>query len=361
MAGTFALGIGIIAKAFLDDVRQLETGTNKADAIASIIGKSIFGALFGVSAIIGGVSGGLLVFSVAIGIKISDVLINTDAISETYTENMFEGALDPAIQAAGSLQELKSVFEEYSGLTLNTSQFEQALSVFGGIDVANAPIDSLRTALTELFATFGYLGQEGQSISEFFTTVLTNVGILTTGATEVETASNTISEATSTMNAAMNSVTGASDAVNAATSGITGLSTDLGTVSETLKATGEQAETLKTNITEVPSDIVFNLTLNNYDTVMTQLAELKTQMTNVTNLNWFGMGNSAMTAFKRGLKSVKLPKIRVNLNAARAVLRTSPMLNLNPKPLRKKPLALSSSPKSWKTISSLRLKAMMNS
>lgn len=310
--GLFALGIGIIAKAFLDDVKQLETGANKMDAIGNIIGKSLFGALFGVTALAAGVSGGLFVFSVAIGIKISDVLVNTDAVSETYTEGMFDGALEPAIQAASSIEELKGVFEQYSGVSIDMSQFEQALQVLGGADTANASMESLKTALTNLFAAFGYLGQEGQTISDFFTTVLANAGILTTGATEVQGAASTIAEATATMNEATSTVTDASAAVEGATSGITGLATELGTVTSAMQATGEQAETLKTNVVEIPSDIVFNLTLNNYDSVLAQLAELKKQMASVASLNWFGMGHSAMNAFKRGLKSVKLPTIKVS-------------------------------------------------
>ena len=87
----------------------------------------------------------------------------------------------------------------------------------------------------------------------------------------------------------------------------------------TLQATGAHAEELGAKIISIPSDIVFNLTLNNYESVMTSLDTLKTttgeiatsMSSSFTSINWFGIGSQIASAFSRGIKSVKMPKMSV--------------------------------------------------
>lgn len=114
-------------------------------------------------------------------------------------------------------------------------------------------------------------------------------------------------------------------------------------VTESMRATGEQAETLATKIITIPSDIVYNLELNNFDTIITQFETLASTIntssttgatyfktafsgipdwfgtnivnpmkTKITGISWYAIGNKAMGDFKRGLKSVKLPKFSVS-------------------------------------------------
>lgn len=120
------------------------------------------------------------------------------------------------------------------------------------------------------------------------------------------------------------------------------VATSYDAVTASMQATGEQAEALATKIVTIPSDIVYNLELNNFDTVIGQFdtlaSTISTSATNgasnfktaftglpnwfgsniiaplkskVTGVSWYSMGNKMMSDFKRGLKSVKLPKLKV--------------------------------------------------
>lgn len=283
-------------------------------------------------------------FMLAIGFGIDLVNIFTrmdDNSSETYTEGMFDSMLEPAVNAAESLESLKAVFEQYSGMTLDLSQFETALYVLGGADAVNPNIESFKTALLNLFASFAYLGQ-GKEITAFFSEVLANAGILSEGATVTQTAAETMSGAADTINESMASVEGAGTSITNATSGLTDLTTDVEAAATAMQATGTQAETLATKIVEIPSDIVYNLELNNYDVVISQFDTLATTIgtssttsatnfktafeglpnwfgtsivdpmkSKITSVNWYSIGNKLMGDFKRGLKSVKLPKLKV--------------------------------------------------
>lgn len=284
-----------------------------------------------------------ILLSIGFGIDLVNLFVNLDTASaETYTAEMFDGVLEPAVKAAASLEELHGIFEQYSGLKLDMSQFKAALTVLGGADEVNPSIEGFRTALLNLFASFGYLGQGSENVTEFFKSVMTNAGILNAGADATQTAANNISEATDTINSSIASVENAGAAVESAISGISGVATDMSTASSAMQATGEQAEILATKIVEIPSDIVYNLELANYDVVISNLETLASSISTsattgatnfrtafagvpnwfgtaimtpikskITGINWYSIGNQAMNAFKRGLKSVKLPTFKV--------------------------------------------------
>ncbi len=112
-------------------------------------------------------------------------------------------------------------------------------------------------------------------------------------------------------------------------------------VGTAMQATGEQAEALYTKIVEIPSDIVYNLELNNYDKVMEDLDGLQKAIASVgedgvsglkSAFNglgtWFTTnvadpitdafdislvtyGKKMMNTLKSGLKSVSLPKFKI--------------------------------------------------
>lgn len=122
---------------------------------------------------------------------------------------------------------------------------------------------------------------------------------------------------------------------------VTSTETSISDLGETMKATGEDAETLYTKIVEIPSDIVYNLELNNYDAVMKDLDSLESKITsagtegvsgfkaafdgvgswisenvatpisNAFNVSLYTYGRKMMTTLKTGLKSISLPKFSI--------------------------------------------------
>lgn len=109
-----------------------------------------------------------------------------------------------------------------------------------------------------------------------------------------------------------------------------------------LRGTGDDIEALAEKIVVVPSEIIFNLQLNNYDTVMKQLDTLAEEITSAgssgdlgfknafsglgswfetnvispvkngfSGINWYYIGYSAVSSFRRGMKAIVLPKMKV--------------------------------------------------
>lgn len=124
---------------------------------------------------------------------------------------------------------------------------------------------------------------------------------------------------------------------------------EFGSLSETteeinasMQATGEQAEELATKIIEIPSDIVYNLELHNYDVVMEQLDDLKDAVSDAGELGGSGFktalsglgawvadnvvtpitdafsgidlasaGRKMMRTLKQGMRAIQLPKFKI--------------------------------------------------
>jgi len=164
------------------------------------------------------------------------------------------------------------------------SRAEEVFSALG-FTITNA-VEEIKTDANELGTVAG--------------PVAATVGEVTTGLNELETTATNAGAATAA-------------GLDSATAAVNSLDT-------TLQATGTDANTLKETIVEIPSDIKFNLELVNIETVTTQMATLKDTFTSVastassafTSINWYSIGNQAATAFKRGLKSVKMPKFSVS-------------------------------------------------
>lgn len=287
-----------------------------------------------------------ILLTIGFGIDLVNLAVNVSAANEDSieTSGLFDEMLGPAIKAAETLEELHGVFAQYSGLNIDLSTFENALYLLGGADAINPNIDSFKTALQNLFGLIGSLSEKQGivNVTEAFETWFANAGLLSDSANTTQQAANTISEATDTINNALGTVEDAGAAIGSATNGITGVATDMSGASAAMQATGTQAETLAAKIVEIPSDIVYNLELANFDIVMGQLDSLATAMgtstvigasyfkssfsglpdwfgsnvagpvkSKLTGINWYNIGNQAMTAFKRGLKSVKMPTFEV--------------------------------------------------
>lgn len=255
-------------------------------------------------------AGGILL-TIGFGLKLVNQFVDLDQTFGKVGQVVTATVGGVAVEAMTNLEQATEGVVLSEQELANVAKFTNAILESGGPTLANLAALSLsgQVSAAEYAAILQNLGISAGSAAagvEQLVGQLGNAGDTSTTVTAVEEVQGAVESAQNTIDNWTADVVIDVPKVDAtATSSVQ----EYGTA---LQATGTHAEELKAQIISIPSDIVFNLTLNNYDAVMAQLAELKTQMTNVTNLNWFGMGNSAMTAFKRGLKSVKLPTIKVS-------------------------------------------------
>ena len=259
-------------------------------------------------------AGGILVGAGLVIKLFTSIELDTKPEEMAQIAAVFGDKMTSAISSATDLTDLKAVFDQFSGVDIDLTQFETMLRVMGGIKSETPTLVEYRDAFVNLFSAFSDLNLEGEmsSVSQFFTEILDTMGSVETETGAAETAASGLATAAEATTAATEGMATATEGIVKAAGDISGAATDISALDSTMQATGEQADELKTKIVSIPSDIVFNLTLNNYEAVMNQIDALKEQMTSVANINWFGMGNQAMTAFKRGLKSVKMPTISVS-------------------------------------------------
>ena len=299
------------------DVSREEIGAKLTDVLTSV--------LTGVGFLIinaNPVAGAIMV-AAGLGIKLlSNIEIADQAHEFEEITAVFGESGTAAIASAKSIGELQTVFSELSGVQIDPSTFDSLLRGAGGLKGAAPSIEEYRSAMINLFSAFADLNLQGEmsSISTFINEVIASLGGTGTEVAAAQSAATDISETATTMAEASDGITGASAAISGATEGITNAGTAMAGLDTTLQATGTHAEELSTKITSIPSDIVFNLTLNNYDAVMNSFDTLKTTADEIatsmsgsfTSINWFGIGSQIATAFSRGIKSVRMPKMSVS-------------------------------------------------
>lgn len=125
--------------------------------------------------------------------------------------------------------------------------------------------------------------------------------------------------------------------------------TSISDLGDTMQATGEHAEALYTKIVEIPSEIVYNLELNNYDQIMTDLDTLEEEIGKTGRLGSFGFknafyeigswfdtnvaspiknsfneidlasaGRKMMRSLKSGMRAIALPKFKITWTSSSA-------------------------------------------
>ena len=319
------------------------TGKEVAEKIMNILSSTLISAgFFMVHAmpVAGAILIGLgLVIKLFTNIKLEDTAQEIEQITTEFGQVGTE-----AIASAQSVSELQTAFADLSGVTMSADAFDALLRGAGGLEGATPSIEEYRSALINLLSAFADLKSQGEAndIGQFVDETMDSLGIYKDMVNDAATATEGFAETASEVQGATSSINGLSSDMAGALSGVTGAESDIEGVGAAMRATGEQAETLATKIIEIPSDIVYNLELANYDLVMSQLDSLATEIgtsttigasnfkssfttlpgwfgsnvvdpmkSKITGINWYGIGNQVATAFKRGLKSVKMPTFKV--------------------------------------------------
>ena len=172
---------------------------------------------------------------------------------------------------------------------------------------------------------------------------LSDIGVIANESIVASEATNTLTEAATKFGEVTEgySNAGLEGVSDVDTTGMENAKTKAEELGTTLKATGDHANELYTQMVEVPSQIVFDLQLNNYDQLMTDLDTLESEVGKTGRLGAFGFknafygfgdwfstnvadpitdaldislltyGRNMMKTFKSGLKSVALPKFKI--------------------------------------------------
>ena len=310
-------GALVMALDALAGIRDILAGEVSKDELGAKISDILTSALVAVGFAVVNANPvvGAIMVTAGLGIKLlSNIEIADQAYEFEQITAVFGESATAAITSAKSVDELTSAFSGLSGMNIDANTFDALLRGAGGLKSATPSIEEYRSSMINLLSAFADLNLQGQmgSITQFVEELMSTLGLYEGVAIGAETATEGLASATAGITEDVSGVGAAAGELSNVATDISGAQASLDNVASSMQATGEQAAALKENIIAIPSDIVFNLTLNNYDSVLAQLAELKKQMASVASLNWFGMGHSAMNAFKRGLKSVKLPTIKVS-------------------------------------------------
>lgn len=351
LAITGALVFAFDALAGISDIlenSETMTGTDLANKVADILGSVLTSAgfvLIRTNPIGGAIAVGLgLAIKLFASIELEDHAYELEQISEVFGETGLA-----AITSATSVEELKNAFTQLSGMTVSTDVFDALLRAAGGLEGATPTIEQYRSAMINLFSAFSDLSLQGDmtNVTTFINELMTTLGVYETAANSAGNATDGFSEATGGITNAAGEIEIAATDVAAAANDISNAQTEIDNINASMQATGEQAEVLATKIISIPSDIVYNLELNNYETVISQFDTLASTISTAgstgasgfqtafsglpgwfessvvnpikskaTGINWYSIGNQAMTAFKRGLKSVSMPKFSVSWSTA---------------------------------------------
>lgn len=317
-------------------VSAVQSGSRVSfDDIAAVVSNAVIAA--GLAVMTVSLGGGFIALGIGVVLKL---------IPWAEIEKGVAGAAQVGTALVGgiSIEALKGVEAAAEGLALTEEQYtrvqELADEVRADGVVSAGEISALFLGLSKepevLAAVFKELGITSESATQMFEEL--------TGSVDGVDFSTVREEATATSE----ELQGVSDAVEEMPiaigvpkvddSAITSVE-DYGTA---LRGTGDDIEALAEKIVVVPSEIIFNLQLNNYDTVMKQLDTLAEEITfagssgdlgfkhafsglgswfetNVispvkngfSGINWYYIGYSAVSSFRRGMKAIVLPKMKV--------------------------------------------------
>lgn len=324
------IGVALTIEPTIESFKQLSanlsTGTATPQDWASFI-SNVFKLLgFAALTVDPGLGTGLLVISFTIQPIIDNILppkaqgLDLGWVAGVFGED-FENNLYQATSAANSLRELRDVFAEFSGVDIDVSQFEKLISVTSGIDASTADIETLRTSVSDLFGIFATISTStGDDWSAFIERIMSgssdaasSVSEIGSAANEAKSAIDGISDsgAGSGANGISKLFSGIKDKVSGVasnikafaenkksvsdmTSGLDGAASAADSATNALKATGEQADDVKTKIVEIPSEVVFNIKFGNYDDIIKKIDNLKKKISSVG-------GASARITVKAGL------------------------------------------------------------
>lgn len=245
---------------------------------------------------------------------------------------------DVLLDASDAAEAIDSLFATVAiGTTEEASIAMTALSQLGVIATdANGNFIPIVDKLREFGAVVN--GITGEDVNGTLSEVAEGIGSVESAAGS---ASETVGELANSISEA--SGTGVDSSISDIdSSALDSANTAASTLGDTMRATGEDAEHLYTKIIEIPSDIVYNLSLNNYDQVMTDLDDLKSAISDAGQLGIFGFklafngigtwitdnvvtpitdafsginlysaGKRIMSSLKVGLKSISMPKFKV--------------------------------------------------
>ena len=313
MTGSLVMAIDAIAgiaDIFEGGLSGADIAAKVVDVLSSILTSAGF-AMISANPIGGVVMVGLgLAIKLIASIELEDYAYEIEQITSVFGEVGMA-----AISSAKTFEDLQTAFTGLSGVDVDTNTFDALLRSVGGLEEATPTIEQYRSAMINLFSAFADLNLQGaeSNIADYVNESIAVLGDYQSSAGEAQTATESFS-------GAVEEVGKASEAMSNATDGIDAIKTDLAEMSTSMQATGEQAVTLKEKIISIPSDIVYNLELNNFDVVIGQFDTLKTTADDVANsvkgsftgINWFNIGSQIANAFKRGIKSVKMPKMSIS-------------------------------------------------
>lgn len=340
MSGSIVMALDAVAG--ISDIVSDSSEGNKIEPqkIADVAGSALTSAGFGIMKAAPAAGGVLLTLGLVLKfVSSTEFEWVTGKVAQTFT----------GVVGGAAVEAMENLETATAGAVLSESELANVTKY------TNMILEGAKTPIEKAAAVLFIMNKELLNASEF-SALLANLGItsetVATGVaglasvfasmgTNTETAEGAVSE----VSTAVENVGGALDEMPVAVDipkVPEGTAESYTGVANAMQATGEQAETLKTKIITIPSDIVFNLELANYDTVISNLETLATSVgsagstgaenfktglsglsdwvgTNVTTpitnkisgINWYSLGNSAMSAFKRGLKSVSMPKFSV--------------------------------------------------
>lgn len=270
------------------------------------------------------------------------------ALKDLYGENYDTSSLDTAMQG------LAGVFNQYTGMDASIEEVQALIDTMFSGKYDTTGLGGTADGLLALFAAFKQFNTGRAELGSF------EEFLSTEGINGFSQATENAKEAAGAMGASMENLTDQLE-TEASGGGVNELSTSIEEVSASMQAagdqtedlaasmqaTGEQAEELAIKIIEIPSDIVYNLELNNYDAVMEQLDELheaicyagrfgsfdfKNSFYNIgswvadnvvspisdafSGLNLFTVGRKIMTSLKNGMKSISMPKFKVEWSSS---------------------------------------------
>lgn len=313
---TGAIVMAIDAMAHIKDIVDGAKAGNgiSVDDVISVISSALTAAGIGFLKI-SPMAGGILL-GVGLGIELINQFVDMDA---AFMKIGQVATVAVGTAAVGALENLEQAAE---GATLSETELA---------NVTELTSMALADGSASLFELFAIAASGKVNVAEMVA-ILENLGITSGSATDKlielaasfeSTDTNGVEETVNAATTAVENLTGAVDempiAIDIPITDSTA-ETNMASLGTTMQATGEQAVALKEKIIAIPADIAYNLELSNYETVIGQFETLKTTTDEVatgmkasfTSINWFGIGSQISTAFKRGIKSVKMPTISVS-------------------------------------------------
>lgn len=287
------------------------------DDVVDVISSAFKAAGMGLF-VISPMAGGVLI-GIGFGIELLNSFVDLNAAFSEVGKVVGGAVGVTAVEGLNRLEEATESVVLSEQQLARVAEYTNGILENGGVTLPNLAIafaglidepEILAAVLKNLGVT---ADTTAKSVSEFIASIETPPEVDVSGATEaieeVKTAATEVSNAFDGLPTVMD----VPKVDSGASSGIESLNS-------TLQATGTHAEELNTKIISIPSDIVFNLTLNNYDAVMNSFDTLKTTADEIatsmsgsfTSINWFGIGSQIATAFSRGIKSVRMPKMSVS-------------------------------------------------